>query len=52
VVDVREATESKGDRAREIKFIDVMMKDCKKYASTGGRGFEEFMVGERARRLG
>jgi hypothetical protein len=44
VVEVRESTENKGDYALgKRKFIDVMVKDSKKYASTGGWGFEEFM---------
>jgi hypothetical protein len=44
VVEVREANESKGDYALgNRKFIDVMVKDSKKYAATGGWGFEEFM---------
>jgi hypothetical protein len=46
VVDVREALERKGDHSLgQRKFIDVMVKDSKRYASTGGWGFEEFMQG-------
>ena len=50
VVDVREGTEIKGDYAwGKIKFIDVMVKDRKKYASTGGWGFEKFMEGDKTK---
>lgn len=50
VVEVREAHESKGDQALgKRKFIDVMVKDSKKYASTGGWGFEEFMEGDKTK---
>jgi hypothetical protein len=44
VVEVRESKENKGDYTPgNRKFIDVMVRDSKKYATTGGWGFEEFM---------
>lgn len=50
VVDVREAMERKGDHSLgKRKFIDVMVKDSKRYASTGGWGFEEFMEGNKTK---
>jgi hypothetical protein len=50
VVDVREALDRKGDHALgKRKFIDVMVKDSKRYASTGGWGFEEFMEGNKSK---
>jgi hypothetical protein len=43
VFDVLESATTKGGmKEGERKFIDVMMKDSKLYAATGGWGFEEF----------
>lgn len=35
----------------ERKVVGVMYKDAKKYASTGGWGFEGFAAGDKARRV-
>lgn len=48
VVEVREARENKGDYAiGKRKFLDVMVKDSVRYASTGGWGFEEFVESDK-----
>lgn len=50
VFDVIEAVENKGDLSLgKRKFIDVMVRDSRKYASTGGWGFEEFMEGDKTK---
>ena len=52
VFDVHESVENKGDFSiGKRKFIDVMVKDAKKYESTGGWGFEEFAEGDKAKAL-
>lgn len=50
VFDVHESVESKGDHAiGKRKFIDVMVRDSKKYTATGGWGFEEFLEGDKSK---
>lgn len=52
VVDVLESIEKSGDYAMsKRKFIDVMVKDSKKYAATGGWGFEEFWEGDKTKAM-
>jgi hypothetical protein len=52
VFDVHESVENKGDFSiGKRKFIDVMVRDSKKYASTGGWGFEEFGEGDKSKAL-
>ena len=52
VFDVLESIEKSGDYAMsKRKFIDVMVKDSKKYAATGGWGFEEFWEGDKSKAM-
>jgi hypothetical protein len=50
IVEVRESLEQDGNYAQgKVKFIDVMVKDSKKYASSGGWGFEKFMEADKTK---
>lgn len=52
VVDVLESVENKGDYAMsKRKFIDVMVKDSKRYAATNGWAFEEFWEGDKSKAI-